>query len=316
MGGGVWCNISRVLFKQKVDEIPLRNFFKSKVGNGDSTAFWLDPWLGNEPLKFKMPELFKLEKCKNCKVSDRVKAPLGSSVFGHEFVWDWRRNISAGVEVDELAELYSNLSRVSLGDGPDRWEWIGAEDNQFSVGAVKRLLNSQGQHNSLSLVPLEECKWIPEKLNIFMWRSALNKIATVEALHRRNIQVQDDRCGLCNEGDDSVDHIFCSCYVASVVWGFISRWCSIQNLYFFSFKDIMEAHNFVGLFGIKKEVFKGIIRIVVWCIWKARNKKRFEGKEARIGDIINDVKALGFLWFKNRGKCKNVEWIEWCKFVF
>ncbi|KAM0003901.1 putative reverse transcriptase zinc-binding domain-containing protein [Helianthus debilis subsp. tardiflorus] len=215
--GGVWCNIARVLYKQKVDEIPLRNFFRSKVGNGESTAFWLEPWLCNEPLKHKLPELFKLEKNMRCKVSERIKPVTVSNVLGHEFVWDWSRNVSAGVEVDELVDLYSRLIQVDLEVGPDQWEWIGAEDKHFSVGAVKRLLNSNGQHASLSLDPLEDCKWIPDKLNIFMWRSALNRIATVEALNHRNIQVQDDRCGFCNDGEDSADHIFSSCYVASVV---------------------------------------------------------------------------------------------------
>ncbi|XP_022007977.1 uncharacterized protein LOC110907284 [Helianthus annuus] len=106
-----------------------------------------------------------------------------------------------------------------------------------------------------------------------MWRAELNKIATVDNLRRRNIEVQDASCVLCNDGEDSVFHIFSSCYVG--------------------FKDVALIHEFVGLKGAQKEAFKGVTRIGVWCIWKARNKARFENKEVRIEEIINEVKALG-----------------------
>ncbi|KAF5769308.1 putative aminoglycoside 6'-N-acetyltransferase [Helianthus annuus] len=49
--GGVWCNIAGLQSKIQVDGIQLRRFFKSSVGNGLNTVFWLDPWIINEPLK-------------------------------------------------------------------------------------------------------------------------------------------------------------------------------------------------------------------------------------------------------------------------
>ncbi|XP_021971859.1 uncharacterized protein LOC110867019 [Helianthus annuus] len=143
----------------------------------------------------------------------------------------------------------------------------------------------------------------------------MNKIATVEALKHRNFNVQDESCALCGDGEDSVSHIFSACYTASVVWNHISRWAKVQNLFFFGFKDIVEIHEHVGLSGEKKEAFKGIVRIAVWLIWKARNKARFENKEVRADVIISELKASGFLWFKSRSRFKNLSWQNWCKFV-
>ncbi|KAJ0877963.1 putative RNA-directed DNA polymerase [Helianthus annuus] len=314
--GGVWCNIAKTIAKTSIEGIPLRAFFRSKIGNGENTAFWLDPWLCDEPLKLKYPELFKLEKEKGCKVVDRLKTREMAGGSGSSYGWDWRKNISDQVEVNELVDLCGRLLHVQLIDSPDSWEWIGAADKAFSVRAVKNLLSCSGQQSNSSQVQIEECKWVPGKVNILMWRAGLNSIATAEALRSRHIDVQEDECVLCKDGVDSVSHIFSSCLIATVVWQHISRWCKVKQLFFFDFKDVAKIHDFVGLSGNKKEAFKGIVRIAVWCLWKARNKARFENKEARIEDIVNEVKALGFLWFSNRSKCKKIEWDHWCKFVF
>ncbi|MFS7940291.1 putative reverse transcriptase zinc-binding domain-containing protein [Helianthus anomalus] len=230
-------------------------------------------------------------------------------------MWAWARHIETELEVNELIELCSRLLEINLVDNMDSWEWIGAENKVFSVGAVKNLLNKSGQQGGDQQTPFDECKWILNKINIFMWRAAANKIATVEALRIRHIEVQEDSCAFCNDGIDSVAHIFSSCYAASVVWNQISSWCKVQNLFFFGFEDISMIHEFVGFSGAKKEAFKGIVRIAAWCLWKARNKARFEQKEIRIGEIVNKVKALGFLWFKYRSRFGNIVWDDWCKFV-
>lgn len=41
--------------------------------------------------------------------------------------------------------------------------------------------------------------------------------------------VADPKCQICGFADESVDHIFTSCYVASVVWQGISQWCKVPN---------------------------------------------------------------------------------------
>ncbi|PWA66448.1 hypothetical protein CTI12_AA323810 [Artemisia annua] len=53
--------------------IDLRNIFKRKVGNGESTRFWLDNWVGGGPLNVSFPRLFCIEVNKNYLV--RYRAP-------------------------------------------------------------------------------------------------------------------------------------------------------------------------------------------------------------------------------------------------
>lgn len=39
-------------------------------------------------------------------------------------------------------------------------------------------------------------------------------------------------------------------------------------------------------------------------------------KNNTIEDITENIKYLGFLWFKNRFKCRLISWSNWCNFVF
>ena len=143
----------------------------------------------------------------------------------------------------------------------------------------------------------------------------MGRIPTADALRRRNIQVRDASCQLCGEVEESVDHLFTGCIFATVLWQHISSWCKVQNLFAFSFKDLLEAHNYVGLSGRTKDIFYGIIIIGCWSIWKARNNTKFQLKKAKMEEVIGEVKALGFLWAKNRAKLSSLSWSNWCKFV-
>ncbi|XP_021985967.1 uncharacterized protein LOC110882195 [Helianthus annuus] len=134
-----------------------------------------------------------------------------------------------------------------------------------------------------------------QKCNIFAWRSEINRIPTGVALRNRNIPIVDVSCPLCNSGDETVDHLFTACVVASTVWQFVSSWCIIPSIFAFSFKDLLEIHSLSGLSDQRKDVIQGIIIIRYWSIWKARNELKFAGKTARIENIVSEIKALGFL---------------------
>ncbi|KAI3793650.1 hypothetical protein L1987_36270 [Smallanthus sonchifolius] len=307
--GGVWCNIAKCLSNVHTDGIPLRRFFKSNVGSGKDTMFWIDPWNGNEPLKDVCPNLFKKEANKRCKVSDRIKGNFS----GGRYVWEWIQPISVGREVDEMVWLCSSIGGIDLNNENDKWKWIGAAANDFSVAAVKDLLDKNRVASSY-YVP-EWCKWIPMKCNIFIWRVEMNRIATVEVLKKRNVSVVDQSCCFCGEIVESKEHLFCACPITSLLWTHVCAWCNIPNFFVFSFKDLLEIHDHVGLTGIKKEVVKGIIRIGCWSIWRARNAAKFNNLAVKVEKIISEVKSIGFLWYNVRSKYRNVSWEVWCKFV-
>ncbi|PWA48326.1 RNA-directed DNA polymerase, eukaryota [Artemisia annua] len=306
---GVWSNIVKVLSRTVVSGLPLRRFFKGKVGNGIDTSFWIDPWILNVPLMVVCPNLFRVDSDKRCKVSDR----LVRTDSGISRVWNWKRSVS---EVDVRAEmdvLNSLLDAAVLSDAKDCWGWIGIGNGVFSVKAVRELMYVDMDFSNNSVY--KWCKWIPKKCNIFGWRAEMGRIPTACALRHRNIQIVDASCVFCGDAEETVDHLFTGCILASRVWQHISSWCKVKNFFAFSFKDLLDVHNFVGLSGRAKYIFYGIIIIGCWCIWRARNHQKFLGKKAKFVDIIGDIKVLGFLWVKNRAKVHSLNWDLWSKFV-
>ncbi|XP_022042384.1 uncharacterized protein LOC110945053 [Helianthus annuus] len=142
---------------------------------------------------------------------------------------------------------------------------------------------------------LDWCKWIPAKVNIHVWRMEMDRVPTAKALKKRNVDVSDTSCPLCHSEDESADHIFGACFVASTVWNAISSWCKIPNIIVFSLKDLLTTNLHLKDSDKKKAAVHGIIFIACWSLWRARNNIRFLNSPVRIEGIVSEIKALGFL---------------------
>ncbi|KAJ0935303.1 putative reverse transcriptase zinc-binding domain-containing protein [Helianthus annuus] len=201
---------------------------------------------------------------------------------------------------------------MSLCESRDCWEWAGSKYKDFSVKEVKSFLRS-GYDCSRNFV-FEWSKWVPKKCNILVWRAEMGRIATTDALIKRNCFTGDPLCSLCEDLEESAVHLFCSCYVASNIWHLISQWCKIGPIYAFSIEDLTSIHVHAGLERSAREALKGIIIVGCWCIWSARNDKRFNNNRKNILDIFQEIKVLGFHWYRNRSKNRGILWSDWCSF--
>jgi len=64
----------------------------------------------------------------------------------------------------------------------------------------------------------------PSRVAFFAWSAALGKILTVDNFRKRHINIMD-RCYLCKRDEESVDHLFLHCDVASALWNNIFALC-------------------------------------------------------------------------------------------
>ncbi|KAF5765755.1 putative transcription factor WD40-like family [Helianthus annuus] len=128
-------------------------------------------------------------------------------------------------------------------------------------------------------------KWVPKKINIFVWRAVLNRLPTVSNLQVRNCFSSDIKCCLCDDSEETAEHLLCSCIVASRVWSYIERWCKVSRFFVFSVRDLIEFPDF---YGLAKEIFKDakaeeIIALSLWVSCGIGIVPRIDVLDGKIG---------------------------------
>ncbi|KAJ0590693.1 putative reverse transcriptase zinc-binding domain-containing protein [Helianthus annuus] len=153
--------------------------------------------------------------------------------------------------------------------------------------------------------------WIPIKVNVFAWRTEMQRIPTKLALIRRSIPIQNSMCVLCESVDEDVAHLFTWCAFSLEVWAAIERWCKIPPIMAFDFEDLLRVQDHMAVDKWTKKIMRGIIMTTCWAIWRGRNDKVFKVSSPKVADIIAMVKSWSFLWLRNRCKFSSIQWKEW-----
>ncbi|PWA48319.1 RNA-directed DNA polymerase, eukaryota, Reverse transcriptase zinc-binding domain protein [Artemisia annua] len=228
------------------------------------------------PLKEKFPNIFGIDSHKDCYVREKWVGPPESGSWA---VIDQTLPVSSECcsELDELAVV---LHRVGVRQGSDGWSWFGSSAAPFSC-------------------------------NIFAWRSEMDRIPTASALARRNIHVGDQVCALCNFDVESSLHLFSGCGFSYGVWYSLGKWCGLDSVIAFDNRDLLELYKQWTGSKEGRKLIQGIFIIGFWVLWGARNDKIFNGKDPKVFEIDLNVKSLSFLWYKHRGRSKNIVWKDW-----
>ncbi|KAJ0495650.1 putative reverse transcriptase zinc-binding domain-containing protein [Helianthus annuus] len=212
----------------------------------------------------------------------------------------------------ELVECYRTILAVQLSSNRDKWSWNMGPIQEYSVKEARAWL--KGPVGSKIEQRFYWCKWLPNKVNLFMWRANIDGIPTMIALRRRNMTIGDGLCVLCGDADETTDHVFTACSLACGVWCGITSWCKVPPVFWFSISDIQKWLDQDIIGEKKKDIVYGLFVLTCWRLWKARNDKIFRQVDVNVAQIVSDIKALGFLWFTNRSKVGSVSWRSWCNF--
>ncbi|KAJ0868411.1 putative reverse transcriptase zinc-binding domain-containing protein [Helianthus annuus] len=276
----------------------INHYIKGILGDGKNIRFWIDNWSGDVPLMLKWPRLFALESTKRCLVFDRLPAEGTDD----NLRWSWSRSSFAQEELADMSEVSSFLAGIVTSDAKDSWRWTLEESGIFSTSYKKAALPQ------VSVDPESRMwrgGWIPAKCKIFIWRAFMDRIPTRQALARRNVAVDSESCAFCRVFSESMDHLFSGCETACAVWSWLSEWAKINLIFVFSFKDVLMLHKGASEDKRARVIIQGLIMVVCWCVWKARNNKIFSSGRGSVEEIIEEVKSLGFLWLKCRSKYRD-----------
>nr|GEW74609.1 RNA-directed DNA polymerase, eukaryota [Tanacetum cinerariifolium] len=199
--GSAWIGILKAVANLKFKGVDLLGYCKIVLGNGQSTQFWHDIWLDNMALKVKFPRLYQLENHKDATVANKLHCPGLTSTF--------RRTPRSDIEGQQFSKLTHLISLVSLSPSSDRWSWTLNGTGDFSMKSVREWIDSQVLPSSSPSSSWS--KFIPIKVNVFLWRMFLDRLPTRPNLVNRGLIIPCIICPICGAAAESRNHLFFGC---------------------------------------------------------------------------------------------------------
>ncbi|XP_021991791.1 uncharacterized protein LOC110888579 [Helianthus annuus] len=176
---------------------------------------------------------------------------------------------------ENASECQDSIAEVQLSNRVDEWKWLGEDVGTFSVKSIMLDIDRGGGTG----IKFKWYKWVTLKCNIMAWRANLDRLATRVNSRRRNMSIPSVMWLMCEEGEETAEHLFTACIFSNCVWLSFSSWCNIPHIFVFSVKDIMEMHGYIQIGRKAKKIIHGLAMITVWCIWKEKNETMFQNKE-------------------------------------
>lgn len=187
LGGGAWLRIIGSINRLHDSGIIPRSVMQKEIGDGRSTKFWIDNWIGPMAFKDIFKRLFYLESSPNCLVADR---------WNEGWKWNWKRQFDGGALKRKLGELLLIINQVTISHDKDIWRWNLDGQSEFTVNEARRYIDRLTLPENFL-----ETRWnrfIPSKVNICGWRIRLDTIPTRWNLSRKGIQVESILCRICS----------------------------------------------------------------------------------------------------------------------
>ncbi|KAL4591853.1 hypothetical protein LXL04_004827 [Taraxacum kok-saghyz] len=187
---------------------------KTKIGDGKHTHFWTDEWRLEGKIADICPRMFILETHKEAIVADRAGVDTRE--------WQRRRPPRGSCELEELESLHVILADTVLNDKEDEWIVPSAPDKSYSTKWMRKQISDYRFTEEATFNRWN--KWLPKKINIFMWRIFKGRIPTKTVLQRLGANIPYTICNSCATEDETLAHIFLKCGVAQELRQIFNLW--------------------------------------------------------------------------------------------
>ncbi|GJS19411.1 RNA-directed DNA polymerase, eukaryota, reverse transcriptase zinc-binding domain protein [Tanacetum coccineum] len=215
-----------------------------------------------------------------------------------------------GVESIQMEELTNKISMVAFSEDHDRWLWSLDGEGLFSVGSVRKCIDNA--YCLLDGLPTRWINLVPIKVNILAWRIGWNKLPSRFNMSLRGLEVPSIVCPVCQVGVETINHLFFSCLIASVIVSKIQVWWGLLVFRLYSYQDWL---NWLGELKIRREMkdyLEGTMLVSWWIIWNYRNKLIFSSDVPAKAPLFDLIVHYAFLWCNARGRRK-INMVDWLK---
>jgi hypothetical protein len=292
-----WREIARI--RDGVGEID-GGWFEDRVskvlGDGTSTLFWQDRWVGDVPLCRRFARLFDLSTNKFSTVAEMCA--LGWEVGGE--AWSWRRRLWVWEE-DMVEECRVFLAHVLVQPNvSDRWQWDPDIHDGYTVRGAYHVLTSMTPLHDDAAEHLVWHKQVPLKVSIVAWRLLKDRLPTKLNLQRRGIvQVADNLCiSGCGNAESAV-HLFLHCQVFGSLWNRIRSWIGVSGVDTNNIREhFHQFTHYLGLSKARRSFLQLLWLLCIWLVWNERNNRLFNNSEKSIEHLLDKVKFHSLWWLK------------------
>ncbi|XP_026436569.1 uncharacterized protein LOC113334556 [Papaver somniferum] len=158
----------------------------------------------------------------------------------------------------------------------------------------------------------------PPKISFFLWLIAHGRLPTIDMLQNRRIDVHAT-CLFCT-APETASHLFLHCDFAKSVWDVLTM--KLKWLYAMpeNVALALQAWQLNLSDKAKSEIWRLVPVAIIWCLWKERNNRVFNGNPSSAAVVAHKVVYMLFTWsldFKYFEEVDSKEVMRnWCKIYF
>uniref|UniRef100_A0A0A9HR92 Reverse transcriptase zinc-binding domain-containing protein n=1 Tax=Arundo donax TaxID=35708 RepID=A0A0A9HR92_ARUDO len=263
----------------------------SIVGSGERTLFWTDRWLHGKSLTDLAPALVALVPKRFLNRRTVLEALTNNG---------WVCDIRGGLSIEALLEYFQiwdilNEFQLSLGV-EDQHLWAPSVTGEFSCkSAYVRFFTGAVEFEPWKLIWKS---WTPPRCKFFMWLAILNRCWTADRLARRGLD-HPDRCPLCDQADETIQHLLFACVFARGIWFSVLSITGLQQLTPNQDGQTLQEWWSQAQFEVTPQCRKGfnsLVILIAWWLWKHRNSCVFEGASPSYHVILQDIQDDAKMW--------------------
>lgn len=266
-----------------------RNATISVIGNGESTLFWVDNWLQGTSIRCMAPTVF------NAVPRRKLDCTVAEALHGGS----WINHVSGPHTVRLLAEfviLSNALEQVRLVPGaPDTFSWRLTADQRYSAASAYGAM-FLGCSRPLGARQLWKTS-APPRVKLFFWLVMHERCWTAQRRWRHGLQ-DECSCILCDQADETMDHIVLGCVYSREVWSICLAKYHLQGLIEVHQENIMSwwVDSRRGLPKVIRRAFDSLLFLIGWSLWKERNAHTFNGTTRSPVVLAEQIVEEAGLW--------------------
>nr|GEX91878.1 RNA-directed DNA polymerase, eukaryota [Tanacetum cinerariifolium] len=222
----------------------------------------------------------------------------------------FRRDPRGGIELQQLTDLISLLDSTIVSNSKYRWYCDLTGDGEFRVKELCKFIDDMSLPSHTEVT--RWVKFIPIKVNIFVWRARRDCLPTRANLVHRRVDLESSNCSVCHDCEEDIQHVLFRCDLAQCVLRRVCRWWDFDSQDWSSFPEWQAWFLSLGLPSKIKVLLEGVFFVAWWSIWRFMNQCVFEDHTPRRSTIFDDIVLYAFNWCHSRCNRK-FSWVDWFK---